>query len=368
MRVLFVLPRMVSGGVERVTLSLIRGFQQEGHDCALALRRAQGEFLDEAKSLCTVREIAARGLHQFVPHLAWLIRTWQPTHVVTASADVGVLTWLAMRMTQRRLRWVHGVHNTHALVALRDGTRGRIRFWLDARCAAFVYHHADAIVAVSDGVRDEIVGGFHIAPERVARIYNPVVPHTELCLVAEPRHDPAEPYSIVAMGRLARQKGFDILIEAMARVPQPWKLDIWGEGGDRQMLQALIADRDLQKRISLRGYTSEPFSVLRRADLFVLSSRWEGLPTVVIEALACQCQVVATDCPQGPREILDGGRFGQLVPPGQPNALGEAITRAVSGYAYVGSAQLLKRAHEFSANVACVRWLKLLRDVQEANA
>jgi glycosyltransferase involved in cell wall biosynthesis len=358
---------MVSGGVERITLSLIRGFQREGHECALALRRAQGEFLDEAKSLCTVREIAGRGLHQFVPHLAGLIRTWQPTHVVTAFADVGVLTWLAMRMAQRRPRWVHGVHNTHAPVIARSGTKGRIRFRLDIRCGAFVYRHADAIVAVSNGVRDEIIDDFHIAPERVTRIYNPVVPHAELCPVAEPRHDPAEPYSIVAVGRLARQKGFDILIEAMTRVPGSWRLDIWGEGGDRQMLQALIADRGLQGRISLRGYTSEPFSVLRRADLFVLSSRWEGLPTVVIEALACQCQVVATDCPQGPREILEDGRFGQLVPAEQPNALGEAITRAVSGHACVGPAQMLKRAHEFSSDVACVLWLELLRGVQETN-
>lgn len=360
MRVLFVLPRMVSGGVERITLALIRGFQHEGHDCALALRRAHGEFLDEAKSLCTVREIAARGLYQFVPHLARLIRTWQPTHVVTASADVGVLTWLAMRMARRRLRWVHGVHNTHAPVIARSGTKGRIRFRLDTHCVAFVYRHADAIVAVSDGVRDEIIGGFHIAPGRVTRIYNPVVSHAELCPVAQPRHDPAEPYSIVAMGRLARQKGFDVLIEAMARVPQPWKLDIWGEGEERAKLQAMIGRRDLQGRIRLRGYTDDPFSVLRQADLFVLSSRYEGLGIALIEAMSCQCQVVATDCPHGPREILEAGRFGQLVPPEQPAALGNAIARTARGESHVEPLALLRRASDFSVAKACTRWVQLL--------
>jgi len=355
-----VLPRMVSGGVERVTLSLVRGFQQSGYECTLALRRAHGEFLDEARSLCDVHELAPRGLYQFVPNLARLMRSVEPTHVITAFADVAVLTWVAMRMARTKARWVHGVHNTHTPVTARAGGFGRLRFWLDNRAAAFVYRRADRIVAVSHGVREEIIDEFHVAPEHVAMIYNPVVSDQELWEVPEPRHDPAGPYYIVALGRLVREKGFDILVKAMPRVPGAWRLDIWGGGADRQMLQALIADHGLQDRIRLRGYTGEPFSVLRRADLFVLPSRCEGFGMALVEALACQCQVVATDCPYGPSEILEGGRLGQLVAPEQPDALGEAITRAASGRTHIDPAQLLRRAGTFSSARSWSAWHSLL--------
>lgn len=343
-----------------MTLSLIRGFQNNGHECALALRRAHGEFLDEAKSLCDVHELAPRGLYQFVPNLARLMRGLEPTHVITAFADVAVLTWMAMRIAKVNARWVHGVHNTHAAVTARAGALGGFRFWLDNHAAAFVYRHADRIVAVSDGVREEIIGRFHVAPERVITIYNPVVSGQELREVPVPRHDPAQPYSIVALGRLVRQKGFDLLIEAMTRVPGAWRLDIWGEGEDRHMLQALIDDRSLHDRIHLCGYTGDPFPILQRADLFVLSSRWEGFGMVLVEALACQCQIVSTDCPQGPREILESGKFGQLVPPGCSDALGEAVARAASGRAYVEPALMLLRAGAFSCKNSCSAWSSLL--------
>ena len=363
MKILFVLPRMVSGGVERVTLSLIRGFQHEGHHCALALRRAHGEFLDEARSLCVVHEIAAGGLHQFVPRLARLIRTWQPTHVVTAFADIGVLTWLAMRIARRRPRWVHGVHNTHAPITARKGAWGRARYRLDNRVASFVYHHADAVVAVSEGVRNEILARFHLTSNRVTTIYNPVVSEGQLRGVPEPRHDPAQPFTIVAIGRLTRQKGFDVLIEAMRDVPQPWKLDIWGEGEERSSLEQLTARYGLESTIRLRGYTNDPYVVLRSADLLVLPSRWEGLANVLIEALTCQCQIVATDCPHGPREILQDGKLGRLVRVGDASSLADAIDAAKSGRGLIRPQLLLARAREFSVTAAYARWKTLLRTI-----
>lgn len=356
MRILFVLPRMVSGGVERVTISLIRGFQHEGRDCALALRRAHGEFLDEARSLCVVHEIAAGGRHQFVPNLARLIRTWQPTHVVTAFDDVGALTWLAMRMARRRPCWVHGVHNTHAPITTRKGALGKPRYWLDNRVASFVYRHADAVVAVSEGVRNEILEWFHVASNRVTAIYNPVVPDDQLRDVPEPRHDPSEPFTIVAIGRLTRQKGFDVLIEAMRDVPQPWRLDIWGEGDERSNLKQLIARFGLESTIHLRGYATDPYVVLRSADLFVLPSRWEGFGNVLAEALACQCQIVATDCPHGPSEILLSGKLGRLVPVEDPSLLAAGIRDGIGKSATIAPHLLLDRAREFTQSTAAKKW------------
>lgn len=360
MRILFVLPRIVSGGVERVTLNLAAELTKAGHECSLALRRARGELLDEARTVMDVHELARSGIHRFVPGLARLIKRGQATHVITAFSDVAALTWLALRMSGSHARWVHGVHNTHVPVTVRKGALGLPRYWLDSRFAGFVYHRADAIVAVSEGVRAEVIQRFRVPAARVQTIYNPVVPDSELVEAMTPLRPPDEPFNIVALGRLTRQKGFDLLIEAMAQVPGNWRLDIWGEGEDRSKLQALIDRHGLRERIHLPGYTAQPYSVLRHADLFVLSSRWEGFGMALAEALACQCQIIATDCPQGPREILDGGRYGHLVPSERPDALGAAIALVMSGRASIEPQLMLERARVFSCAQACAAWQSLL--------
>jgi len=363
MKVLFVLPRMVSGGVERVTLNLIAQFVHEGIECRLALRRCYGELLEEARTLVHVDEFSPHGLHQFVPALSKLIYQWQPTHIITAFADGAALTWVAMRLARSGAHWIHGVHNTHATAIVRPGWRGRVRYRVDNRIAKFVYHRADAIVAVSEGVRAEIVGQFRIDPSRVATIYNSVVPETLLRVAPAARHSVDQPFSIVTIGRLARQKGFDVLIKAMARVPLPWRLDIWGEGPERAQLERLISESGLEPTICLRGFTPNPFMELRKADLFVLPSRHEGLPTTLIEALACQCQVIATDCPHGPREILQNGRLGQLVPVDDAAALAAGVKRVLMKEFIVAPELMRERARAFSHLVACDKWKNLLQSL-----
>lgn len=353
---------MLQGGVERVTLNLIAQFVRNGVDCRLALRRCHGELMGEACALVPVEELAPRGMHQFVPALARLLRRWRPTHVVTAFTDIAALTWLAMRFAHSRARWVHGAHNTHAAVVSRPGALGAARFRLDTRLADFVYRRADAIVAVSEGVRSEILTQFGIPCERVITIYNPVIPESELRPTREPRHPVDEPWRIVAIGRLTRQKGFDLLVRAMASVPPPWQLDIWGEGPERDLLERLIASLGLAPMIHLRGYTARPFDVLRDSDLFVLPSRYEGLGNTLIEALACQCQIVASDCQHGPSEILQGGRLGRLVPVEDIAALAAAIRDFTTDESRFDPQALLARAADFGIHTANLRWRAVLND------
>jgi glycosyltransferase involved in cell wall biosynthesis len=360
-RILFVLPRIVSGGVERVTLNLIRQFAADGVECTLALRRAHGELLYEAHSLVRVVELAPNGLHQFVPGLSKLIRAWHPSHIITAFPDVAFMTWMAMRMSRSDAFWVHGVHNSHASIVARKGVVGKLRHLGENRIAGFVYRNSDATVAVSDGVRDEVLEWSGVDPARVVTIHNPIVTEGQLRIVAEPRHAVDEPFSIVAIGRLVRQKGFDILIRAMAKVPQPWRLDIWGEGPERDQLTSLIASHGLESMLQLRGYTDEPFEILRRADLFVLSSRHEGLPTVLVEALACQCQIVATECMHGPKEILLDGNLGRLVHVEDIESLADAIESVCCGRARTDPRSLLMRAGDFTTKVAYEKWCALLQ-------
>lgn len=359
MKILFVLPRMVSGGVERVTLRLIAGLQARGHECAFALRRSYGEFLPEAESLCPVYEVAAGGLHQFVPNLSRLIRTWQPSHIVTAFADVGVLACLAIKQSGLQPCWVHGVHGTHDVVTANPGWMGRLRYQLDQYFSAWVYRKADKIVAVSHGVREDILQRFKVDANKVVTIYNPVLDESQLI----PRASSvgfASPPKIVALGRLTREKGFDILIEAMKQVPQPWRLEIWGDGAERVALQSQIETSGLQEHIILCGHTSLPLEILRQADIFVLSSRCEGLPTVLIEALCGQAIIVSTSCPHGPEEILAGGHYGVLVANESPRELAIGLTRGLNQTPPASTAEMLERAADFSVNTAVRAWEKTL--------
>lgn len=365
-KVLFVLPRMVGGGIERMRLVLVRHFIGEGMDCMLALRHCRGELIDDARALLPVVELAPRGMHQFIPSLKRLIERENPTHVITAFADVGVLAWCAMRLAKSKAAWVHSVHLTHEGIAARPGIRGWLRHRLEQVAARFVFKRADRIVAVSDGLVREITEMTRPCRGRVTRIYNPVVPDIELRPRDGINRERGRCFRIIAIGRLAREKGFDVLIEAMQAVPQPWRLEIYGEGPERSGIEALIREAGLVENVTLMGFSGSPFRMLRSADLFVLPSRYEGFGNVVVEAMACQCQIVATDCPVGPSEILQEGRFGQLVPVEDTSSLADAICAAIDRRYFVAPEKLLQRAAEFSCSEGCRQWAALIRDLPQA--
>ena len=360
MKILFVLPNIAVGGVEHVRLALIEYLSARGIECRLALRRRRGELLKRVGKQVIVDELAPDGLYQFVPSLARLIWRERPTHVVTAFSDIGVLAWLSLRLAGSRAKWVHTVDDASPIYDLGAGPIEQIRVWMHRCAAGFVHRRADAVVAVSEALRAEIVSEYALNPQKVTVLYNPVVPDENLRWQRKPVDRDAEPYHIVAVGRLAPQKGFDVLVNAMARVQGLWQLSIWGEGMDRPKLARLIAELGLQDRVHLPGYTLDPFRVMRDAALFVMPSRHEGFGNVLVEALACQCQIVAADCPHGPREILEDGRLGELVAVGDVDALAGAIGRAMGAQRHVSAESMLERARDFSVSNSGKRWEVLL--------
>jgi glycosyltransferase involved in cell wall biosynthesis len=166
-------------------------------------------------------------------------------------------------------------------------------------------------------------------------IYNPIVTDELLAMSRAPVDHPwcaaGAPPVILAVGRLTEQKDFPNLIRAYARLRQrrSVRLVILGEGEARGELEDLIARLGLAEDVYLPGFVDNPFAWMRQARLFALSSRWEGLPSVLIQAMACGAQVVSTDCPSGPAEILEDGRWGRLVPVGDPEALAAAMDAAL---------------------------------------
>jgi len=196
------------------------------------------------------------------------------------------------------------------------------------------FRRAGSIIAVSGGVAQELVHCFGVAPESVATIYNPILGADvgRRCAVEVehgwlgPRVERAAPV-IVGAGRLVPAKDFPNLIRAAAiiRRDRPCRVLILGEGPARADLEALAESLGIRDAVDLPGWVDDPMPYMERADLFVLSSRNEGLGNVLVEAIGAGTPVVSTDCPNGPREILCDGELGPLVPPGDPQALAEGV-------------------------------------------
>ena len=194
------------------------------------------------------------------------------------------------------------------------------------------YRFADRVVAVSHGVADDLAETTGLPRDRVLVVGNPVVTPEVRSKAEQPAThpwllDPDGPPVILGVGRLSPQKNFALLLRAFAQVrsERDARLLILGEGPKRAELEKLAKELDISKDLSMPGFVDNPYAEMAAADVFALSSEYEGLPTVLIEALFCDTPVVSTDCKAGPRQILDDGVHGKLVPVGDLDALVTAL-------------------------------------------
>jgi glycosyltransferase involved in cell wall biosynthesis len=238
-----------------------------------------------------------------------------------------IALWSA-RLAGGRTPVVVTVHSTMSRYATQQGRFSRI-LW--AYLLRTFYPSASSIVAVSGGVADDFARTAGFPRNRVEVVYNPVITPAVLAAARQrPDHPwlaPGEPPVILGVGRLTAPKDFPTLIRAFAEVRRlrPVRLIILGEGPDRPQLEALIGELGVGNDVALPGFRENALAYMAHSAVFVLSSAWEGLPTVLIEALAAGTRVVSTDCPSGPREILQGGHLGPLTPVGDAPALARAI-------------------------------------------
>ncbi len=364
-RVLWVLPRLVVGGVERVSLQLAHGLADRGMVCAFALRRDDGALVQETAQRFEVHRLGSGSIVEFVPALARLLRAWRPTHVVTAFGDVALLSLVALRLSEVDAVLVHGVHNVHFPAGVARNPWARLRQHLYGLLAAPVYARADAVVAVSAGIEQEIRTLYRRQPRRLVLIHNPVVDASGLATDAQAVREPAPVARMVAMGRLEPEKGFDLLVDALARLDRSlsWSMDIWGDGGQREALRRRIRAHGLEQRVHLRGVAERPMHVLQGYGLLVMASRCEGFGNVLVEAMAAGLQVVAVDCPYGPREILLDGRIGVLV---ARHDLVRAMARMLRGESLADAAALRRRAADFTVQRSVEAWAALLDEAVAA--
>jgi glycosyltransferase involved in cell wall biosynthesis len=378
------------GGAERVMLNLATGLADQGHRVDLVMGRKEGHFLDEIPDKINIIDLKVRSAYQLlpvvlkmprvaatlaasllrpgvpwilgaVPGLAAYLNQQRPAALLSALSYPNIAAVLARRLSPASTRMVISVHNHLSVATAQAGKAAEKNF---PQLARRLYPEADRVVAVSDGVADDLAQTIQLARSRITTIYNPVFRPDLMTLAQAPLEHawfaPGAPPVILGIGKLKPQKDFGCLIRAFARVraDRPARLLILGEGSQREAVLSLARQLRVADDIALPGFVANPFAYLGRAAVFALSSAWEGLPTVIIEALACGCPIVSTDCPSGPAELLERGAYGSLVPVGDDTALAQAILATLDTPPHRD--RLLDRARQFSVDRAVEQYLSVL--------
>jgi len=350
------------GGLTPVVRNLAWSMARRGISVDLLVRlpKGQRQVPVELPARISVRDLGTRHRWTTALAVAHYLRSEKPTALLAVGHGLNLAAVWGKRLAPGS-RVVLSVHNTMSREA---AAKGRYRQRKRLRAISRYYPLADGIVAVSRGVSDDLVEHTSVGRDQVKVIYNPIVTPEVLAQANEPADHPwlneGDVPVVLGVGRLEPQKAFDKLLQAFAQLKprRACRLIIIGEGPDRRKLEELAVALGIAEDVSMPGFQRNPHAFMKKANVFVLSSDFEGFGNVLVEALAAGTPVVATDCPSGPREILDDGRFGRLVPVGDIDALAAAIGESLDEPP--DEALLAKAITRFDAATVAAQYLSYL--------
>lgn len=354
------MPSFRGGGAERVLVTLAHSLAAHGMASDIVVAQNEGPNLPHLSPGTRIVDLSAPRVLAGLPGLVRYLRDEKPDAMLSALPHCNVVAILARYLSKAPTRLVLSEHTTASLSAANASLR---RARLLPHLMKRSYGRADAIVAVSDGVADDLASLIGIDRARITRIYNPVV-SPQLNVLAEAPLEHAwfaegQPPVVLGVGRLTAAKDFATLVRAFAAVRErrPARLLILGEGDERLRLEALVHELGIVADTSLPGFVDNPYPFMKRAAVFALSSRWEGFGNVLVEAMACGAPVVSTDC-DGPREILQAGLHGRLTAIGDPLALARAIEAQLE---HPDRSTVIERAQSFNVVAAVDQYRAVLR-------
>ncbi|MFU1783389.1 glycosyltransferase [Haloarcula japonica] len=347
----FYVPSLTVGGAERVTVSVANGLAERGYEVDLVVSFNEGAFRKEINEQVTIVDldtpkIPVVGIGASVPCLSRYLSVRSPAIMfsqMTYANDIHLVSQLVARSDTVS---IGTIHNT---LGMQEKSKEKLVQSLQRRLAG----QANQFVAVSEGVAESVVEYVGIDREKVSVLHNPIPVHdvqaqaqesVDHRWLASPEHE-----VVLGIGRLERAKNFSSFLRAFAQLhanrPQTRAI-IVGKGSKRSELEDLARELDIEDVVSFAGFVDNPYGFMGSASVLAMSSIHEGLPTVLIEALACGCQVVSTDCPSGPAEILDDGEYGRLTPVGDDTALADAIEATLESP--ISTDRLIERANDFA--------------------
>jgi glycosyltransferase involved in cell wall biosynthesis len=339
------------GGAERMMVQLATGMADRGIRVDLVLAHAVGPYLKDLPDTVRLVDLGRGATAAALRPLIAYLRRARPDVLLSTLHHTAVVAALARRFAGGpTVLFVREANTPSARQLSAIDLKARIT----RRAMRWAYATADGVIAVSEGVAEDLRRHRGVPDHKLWTLYNPVVtPDVPVRAAEDPGHPwlgSEGPPVVLGVGSLQPRKGFTTLLTAFARLREDReaRLIVLGEGPQRTELEARARELGVADDVDFPGFVVNPFAFMSRADVFVLSSEREGLPGVLIQALACGCPVVATDCPSGPREILEGGRHGELVPVGDAAAMCSAINRTLD--AHPEPQNLVARAARFASD------------------
>ncbi len=326
------MPTLASGGAEKTMLHLARAFSQRGLKVDLLVARATGAYRSHLPDSIRLIDFKAARMSASLPPLMRYLRENQPQALLSTLGLANLFALLARSGAGVPTRVVARVGSMPW-----RGDERTPKKKLEGFLVHTGYRWADEVIAVSKAVAGELAQRSRLPLERITVIYNPIITADIAVqaqeVVTHPFFQPGQPPVVLGVGRLTILKDFPTLLRAFAllRQTRQARLVILGEGEQRGELEALVRDLGLQGEADLPGFVDNPYAYMKRAGVFVLSSTSEALGNVLVEAMACGCPVVSTNCPGGPAEILKDGQYGYLTPVRAPQAMAQAILAVLSG-------------------------------------
>ncbi len=321
------LPDLRPGGAEAVHVALAKAWLDFGADVEFVLMQKQGELLADIPDSVGVKNLKVRRIRRSIFPLVDYLRDRQPDVFVAAMWPLTFVGALAVKLS--RVKSICVV-SEHTLLSEAYRSHSAVHKLVMRLTTAIAYRWATNVVAVSKAVAEDLAGVSGLPSNRFSVIYNPAA-RGVASIPFSVRKGRDRGVTVITVGTLKKSKNHALLLRAFGLLPESLgaQLIILGEGDMRKDTEQLVDELNLTAKVHLPGYSSDPYQYLHQSDLFVLSADYEGFGNVLVEALECGLPVVSTDCKGGPREILDNGRYGELVPIGDPSALARAMVRAL---------------------------------------
>jgi len=359
-RLAVIIPSLEGGGAERVVINLLNEFSIKHHvQVDLIVFQHTGALLNEVPKSVTLHNLNSRRAATSIFKLYSYLYKSKPTAILSHLAHTNILSSLVRLVLWRRPRLyvVDHIPITQYLGAIENPIIKRLHLIL----IKLLYPLATRMFSVSSGIREELAELLPRSEHKIFTIYNPITPISES---HEPSRDTAtiipKGRFILGLGRLVEQKNFGFLIRAVAPVLEEKTLNllIAGVGPQKSFLKDVARQSGVEHRVFFLGYVEDPSALIQKADVLALASLYEGLPTVLIEALAFGTQIVSTDCKTGPTEILCSGKYGWLSPIGDFAAFRENLTAALDRP--LPKQHLQTRARDFDRSTSATRYLELM--------
>lgn len=328
-RVAIVVPSLRGGGAERVIVNIVGKLDFNKIDLRLILLKKEGPYVQYLPDNIKVVDLKTSRVRYSIFKLIKEINRFKPDVIFSTLGHLNLAILIIRKLLIGSPKIIVREANTpsQALRSLSTSKKLLFKFLY-----LLLYPTADRIVAQCEDMKQDIIDTFKINADKIVRIYNPINLNEIKQKSTEFNPYNEEDINIVAVGRLTYQKGFDVLIDSFKivnkKIPNA-KLTILGEGEWKEKLKRQIETNNLKDRVSILGFKSNPYPYYKYADLYVLSSRWEGFPNALLEALACGTKIVSTDCKSGPREILGENEYGFLVKPNDVNDLARGMICAL---------------------------------------